>query len=306
MVETDEIVRAYRETGSVWKAAKRLGIGGQSVHERLVRIGYPLASSRWTDEEIDELRALLLERLTLSDIATRLGRPYAGVAVKVSRLDLPREYKPRNRKPPRGQGYDKATTSKRLKALQAYEGKFTAFCRANGYAIDMTAQAMQRHFPTEWGAYVASRSDLPSKRCEYCDDDFVPSTGKQRFCSRKCGADQRSDISYFGGKRRTTVGLAEGICQLCNKQGAKGLSSHHVFGKENDPENTVLVALCPGCHHLVTILGGARWVDDQSTWERLISLAWSRKHGPELMQPDNPLTLEVSVDLDAYDEEEWE
>jgi hypothetical protein len=304
--ETDEIVRAYKETGSIWKAAKRLGMAGQSVHERLARIGYPLSGARWTEDEIEELRALLLERLTLSEVARRLGRPYAGVALKVSRLDLPREYRPRDRKPPRGQGFDKTTTQKRLRALLAYDGKFTAYCRANGYSIEGMSQAFQRHFPEQWAEYVATRSDLPSKLCEYCGGQFVPSTGKQRFCTRKCGSDQRADVSYFGGKRRTTVGLAEGICQLCEKQGAKGLSSHHVFGKQNDPDNTMLVALCPGCHQLVGILGGARWVNSEGTWERLISLAWARKNGAELMKPDASMALDVSVDIDAYDEEEWE
>jgi len=35
----DEILKAYSETGSVWKAAEILGICGQSVHERLQKLG---------------------------------------------------------------------------------------------------------------------------------------------------------------------------------------------------------------------------------------------------------------------------
>jgi hypothetical protein len=304
--ETDEIVRAYQETGSVWKAAKRLGLSGQSVHERLARIGYPLSGSRWAEAEYTELRRLVLERIPLSEVARRLGRTYSAVAIKVSRLDLPREYAPRPIKQKRGQGYDKATTKKRLKALEKYDGSFTAFCRSNGYQVEMTAQAIERHFPFEWEQYVASRSDLPQRECEYCTRTFVPSTGKQRFCSRKCGSDNRSDEAYFGGRRRETIGLAERTCQLCERVGVKGLSSHHIFGKQNDPDNTALIALCPGCHQLVGILGNASWVGNESTWEHLISLAWARKHGAELMQKDSGATIEVAVDIDAFDEEEWE
>jgi 5-methylcytosine-specific restriction endonuclease McrA len=304
--ETDEIIRAYQETASVWKAARKLGISGQSVHERLARIGYPLSGSRWTEEEYAELRRLVLERITLSEVARRLGRTYSAVAIKVSRLDLPTAYPTRTMKVKRGQGYDKASTKKRMKQLDAYDGGFTAFCRANGYAVEMTAQAMERHFPYEWEQYVASRSDLPQRDCEYCNRTFVPSTGKQRFCSRKCGADKRSDDSYFGGRRRETIGLAERTCQLCERVGVKGLSSHHIFGKQNDPDNNALIALCPGCHQLVGILGNASWVGNEGTWERLISLAWARKHGPEIMQKDNTITIEVAVDIDSYDEEEWE
>src|SRR6266571_198333 len=56
---TDEqIVAAYRITGSVWKAAKRLGLAGQSVHERLRRLGYPMAHQEWSEEELKEAISL--------------------------------------------------------------------------------------------------------------------------------------------------------------------------------------------------------------------------------------------------------
>jgi molybdenum-dependent DNA-binding transcriptional regulator ModE len=36
----EELIEAYKETGSVWKAGKKLGIPGQSVHSRLSALGY--------------------------------------------------------------------------------------------------------------------------------------------------------------------------------------------------------------------------------------------------------------------------
>lgn len=305
-VTNEEIINAYKATGSVWKAAKLLGVGGQTVHKRLARLGYPLAVSRWSEEELEELRELLTERISLTEISDRLGRTYASVALKASRLNLPREYAPRRRKLPRASGYDKATTKKRLHELLASGMPFTKFCRSSGYAVEQQARAIEKHFPNEWREYVESRSDLPQKTCEYCSDRFVPSSGKQRFCTRKCADQKRVDDSYFGGKRRQTIGLAERECQICLKTVERGLSSHHMLGKENDPDNTALIALCAGCHDLVTRLGARPWVNDMERLEALISLAWIRQNGPALAKRGDAWELLVSVDIDAYDDEEWE
>lgn len=303
---TEEIVDAYKATGSVWKAAKTLGIAGQTVHKRLASIGHPIANARWTEEEIEELKALLLQRISLTKITERLGRTYAAVALKASRLDLPREYESRKRKLPRGAGFDKETTRKRLRELQGSERPYTVFCRSAGYPIESLARALERHFPDEWRAYVESRSDLPSQTCEYCASAFVPSTGRQRFCSRKCGDHQRTDISYFGGRRRETIGWAERECQVCLRIVDRGLSSHHMLGKENDPDNAALIALCAGCHDLITRLGARPWIADRERVEALISLAWIRQHGARLAKKGDAWELLVSVDIDAYDDEEWE
>ncbi len=43
-----EIIDAYKATGSIWRAAKALGLCGQSVWERLRALGYPIASRKWS------------------------------------------------------------------------------------------------------------------------------------------------------------------------------------------------------------------------------------------------------------------
>jgi len=109
-------------------------------------------------------------------------------------------------------------------------------------------------------------------KCLNCGD---PITKNKKYCSTKCGNSYRVDQSYFGGKRNTTIGLAEKTCQVCNRKNVKGLSSHHVIGKENDADNDYLIALCRGCHQLVTILGRRKF--DVSIWEKLIKLVTLRK-----------------------------
>ena len=304
----EEIVTAYRETGSVWRAAKRLGMAGQSVHERLRALDYPLASRNWTADERAELATLVANGVPLSEIAHRLGRPYAGVAGKASELGI-RSNHQRTRKIPRGAGYDKAAVEKHLRSLERSGVKVTRYARAEGLSVELLAKAIERHFPERWTAYKLEHADIPNKACVYCEVEFIPGNAKQAYCTRACASAARSDRSYFGGNRRATVGLAEGVCQLCGRTDAKGLSSHHVLGKENDPLNLELIALCPGCHQIVSHLGGRAFVDDPRAWEALIALAWTRRHGHEMHTLETPKVVytEVCIELwDAEDDDEQE
>ena len=81
----EDIITAYRETGSVWRAGRRLGMCGQSVWERLTALNYQMSGSRWTADELNELRSLA-GTCTIGEIARRLGRPYTGVAGLISNL----------------------------------------------------------------------------------------------------------------------------------------------------------------------------------------------------------------------------
>lgn len=304
-ISTEQIVLAYRATGSVWRAGKQLGLAGQTVHDRLRTIGVQFGSRHWTDEERAELRSLYEAEVPLGQIASRLGRTYAGVACQASELGL-RAVQKRQRKIPRGAGFDKINTRRHLRAIDAYDGPITRYARANGLSIDLLVAALQKHLPVEWAAYVAGHSDIPQKRCPYCEQVFIPANGKQEYCTRKCGNDARADRDYFGGKRKSTIGLAEQTCQLCLRKGVKGLSSHHYLGKENDPENDHLIALCQGCHNIVTVLGGRTFVDDEIAWETLISLVWLRKHGADFASGKVPsgTVFHVTVDIDTYVDED--
>lgn len=300
---TEAIVAAYRETGTVWKAALKLGLAGQSVHERLRAIDYPMARRTWTAEETAELGRLMANGLTISDVAHQLGRTYAGVACRASRTSNP-STRERPRKIPRGVGYDKVSVARHLKALEASGAKVTLYARANGLEVNLLVLALQRHFADRWQSYLATHSPLPAKVCEYCEVTFVPANGKQRFCTRACGSRANTDRDYFGGNRRNTVGLAEGVCQLCGRTDAKGLSSHHVLGKENDPGNYELVALCAGCHQVVSHLGGRAFVDDPRAWEALIALAWTRRHGPEIHADPKPKVVYTEVRIEVWEDDE--
>src|SRR3989442_4726231 len=72
-VTNEELVAAYKDTGSIWKAGKRLGLCGQSVHERLRRLGYEMTHQSWTVEGVAEGPSLSGERRPVAKIPNPLG-----------------------------------------------------------------------------------------------------------------------------------------------------------------------------------------------------------------------------------------
>ena len=200
---------------------------------------------------------------------------------------------------PRGAGFDKISTGRHLAALERSPLSVTRYARSVGLHVDSLVTACQRHFPDRWQTYVETHSSLPRRECSYCGREFIPTSGKQRYCDRRCSDDARRDASYYDGQRRTAIGLSEGVCQCCGGSPARGLSAHHMVGKENDPLNAALVALCPGCHKLVGLLASRRSLDDPRMLESLIGLAWMRRHGSE-----QPLGVYVEVILEPENAEE--
>lgn len=297
---TEQIVGAYRETGSVWEAAKRLGTTGQVVHERLAALGYALRGRSWTAGETEELGRLVSALVPLGEIARRLGRPYAGVACKASELGI-KSAPRRERKVPRGAGYDKVTMRRHVVALWNFDGTLVQFVRSRSLQIEPFVQAFQTHYPGAWQDYTKAKGVGEQRECPYCEEPFHPMSARQKYCTSKCSADARRDEEYFGGNRRMTVGLRAGICQLCGGERSKGMSSHHVLGKANDPENKVLIALCRGCHRLVTELGARTFTADPAAWESLISLVWMRRNGEQLKAGQ---VVHVRVEMDVEDLED--
>lgn len=286
MPNDDEIIGAYETHGSVWAAGIALDMSGQQVHRRLRRAGHRLNGQEWTAAEDERLRELAGR--PIQEIAETLGRTYTAVAIRLSRAGLRTEY-PRKRKLPRGAGYDKASTAKRREQIDA-GAPLRRVAAGAGLTVDGLVRALQGHFPDWWEAHAASLG-LQPKACPYCSRDFFPSNGKQVYCERRCAETARRDFDYFDGKRRQTIGLAAGQCQLCLRIEVKGLSAHHVLGKENDPDNEVLVALCPGCHQIVGWLAARKFVDQPERWEFLIQLVTMRRKGA-----DPPTWMETYVE----------
>jgi hypothetical protein len=303
----EEILQAYRETGSVWGAGKKIGLSGQQVHARLKRMNVDVVGggTSWTNDEEEELQRLVQLGVPFLEIGQRLDRTFNSIAVRASRLGL-KGYTKRMgpRKIPRGQGYDKASMIKHSRALDTSELTLTKYVKQEHLNVEPFVQSMQRNLPDWWDTYLSKhRSDIPEKECSYCKESFIPNSGKQEYCTRRCGEHSRKDASYFGGRRRETIGLKEGVCQLCGRKPEKGLSSHHVYSKRADVDNSALIALCQGCHDVVSRLAGKPWISDSDVVERLIGLAYMQANGASLMRSGKSTYTYVEIEEQDPDDE---
>lgn len=200
------------------------------------------------------------------------------------------------RKIPRGKGYDKAAVLGHLKKMVRDGIPVTQYVKANGLKLDTFILALNKYAVGHVVPEVANDPKLIWARCEQCREDFWP-TRKARFCSPYCGNMFRKDQEYFGGRRSETKGLSESVCQLCDRFVESGLSSHHIYGKGNDPENGFLLALCKGCHAIVSDLALKKWVGEKEKLQKLIWLAYTQRNGASLIRErlDNKIGIDVTV-----------
>ena len=203
-----------------------------------------------------------------------------------------------NRKIPRGKGYDKAATLGHLKKMVKGGVFVTDYVKQAGLKLDTFMLALTLH-SFERGAWpyelIQKDPKLIQAECQQCGDPYWPSRRGTRFCSSYCGSLFRTDREYFGGKRNSTVGLEESVCQLCGRHVEKGLSSHHIYGKANDSDNEYLLALCKGCHALVSDLALKTWVSRSDCLEKLIWLAYTQRNGAQLLKARKEEKLGVNV-----------
>ena len=90
-----QLSEAYEELGSVWEVGKRFGMCGQSVHERLQKLGIDTSENKWSEEDISVLARFYTERIFipkdtfgLEDLATLLGRHKTNICRKARELGL--------------------------------------------------------------------------------------------------------------------------------------------------------------------------------------------------------------------------
>lgn len=297
----EELIATYRRVGSIWKTGKELGIAGQSVHARLQALGVAMegVGRPWTEEETSELIRMRENGVPLFEVSDRLGRSYASVACKANEVRSAYKRVPTARAP---KGYSKAKIAKAIKEIDGSGTTLRKYAAANSMTTETLAKTIEQEHPEWWESYKRSHTDVFEAVCEYCGSKFYSISKRQKSCTRRCGATRRADESYFGGNRRSTIGLDDQVCQICLQHIKKGLSSHHVLGKENDPDNDYLVALCRGCHKIVTMLGSRKFISNPAAWERVIQYSYLRAHGERMAS--GPWSVYTEVILEEWDESE--
>ncbi len=208
------------------------------------RLGQRTAKGRrWTEDEADFVRKNY-KRMTIGEIARRLGRTKNAVALYIhyKMPDLERKTKP-------SRVYKCSCCGKEFRAYQSQRKGVLKFC--------------------SYKCKVAYQSDeLVKTKCDNCQKEIeIPkhrfARGKRHFCSKSCmysyysgsnhplwrGGGYRHDKSPSFRKVKRMVLERDGYrCQICGT--GKDLSVHHIIpyriSKRDDPDN--LITVCNSCH----------------------------------------------------------
>lgn len=236
-----------------------------------------VASLSWSVGEVSRLKELLSQGLELREIASELRRTYVGTVYKAAAVLTLGERGGKPLKIPRSIGLSKREVHKLWEPLKSWDKKWAGFCRRHKIDAVLAASAFELYFGEMW-LKEAERLGLEKVPCPGCASMFFrPMVKGRETCSSRCAGRLRRDSEYFDGMRMNAVGMAEGVCQCCLEKPKSGLSAHHVIGKGNDPDNKLMVALCVGCHQLVTDLSLRGFLLDPEAWSRLIKLVLMRK-----------------------------
>lgn len=171
----EQIVEAYERNGSVWKAAQELGMCGQSVHERLVKLGLSRhinVFSKEDEEYLAERYVLYRDAGKLQDLADEMGRTKNFICRKARDLGLTDLHYSRD-------GMKNGLSEMPIGVAAPIWNDFkksrygvTEFCHKRHYNIQSFVDAMNRFFPEEYDIVVESKGDRDSKRAKGMEFEF--------------------------------------------------------------------------------------------------------------------------------------
>lgn len=162
---TDEqVLSAYRETGSVQKAAEKLGGCGASVHERLVRLGASTPINVFTDADRERLlREYVIYRDAgrLDELALSMGRTKQFIARQAGKLGLTDPHAP-NTKRRVWKGMSQEVAQVIWDDFKTSSLGLGHYCRSKGYDDLGFARTMREHFGDEWDHVIELKAPKQS------------------------------------------------------------------------------------------------------------------------------------------------
>jgi len=90
-ISNEQLIESYFRLKNVWLVAKEVGLCGQSVHERIKRMGLETSYKWWTEDDDYFLREHYNNYLLagkLQELADKMGRPKTSICTKAKKLGL--------------------------------------------------------------------------------------------------------------------------------------------------------------------------------------------------------------------------
>jgi len=159
----EELIEAYNELKSVWKVADKFNMAGQTVWERLKRLGV-IKPKRFTEDEINFIKEHYNEYADagkLEELCRILDRPKTSVVRKARQLGLTNQ----RRNKPYAIKFDRETTRMYLdKYKKTKNMTLKQFCKREGISQTSFWKACKKYFPDE---YERANEDRLSKNRLY-------------------------------------------------------------------------------------------------------------------------------------------
>lgn len=160
-----QVSDAYERLGSVWKAAEELGMCGQSVHERLAKMGVDTASNLFTDDDARYLAERYVpyrDAGCLQVLADEMGRTKQFICRKAGEMGLTDKRCSRS--------YSRVWKDMPREAVQSAWDAFkrsrygiSDYCKRKHYGGQAFSECMRRNFPEEYEAVVSAKTPKSAK-----------------------------------------------------------------------------------------------------------------------------------------------
>lgn len=161
-----QISDAYDRLHSVWKVADELGMCGQSVHERLARMGVDMSQNRFTKDDeryLADRYVVYRDGGMLQALADEMGRTKQFICRKAGTMGLTDKYSSKR--------YSRVWMDSTREFCQPFWNDFkrsrdgiAAYCKRKHYGEQSFCDAMRRNFPEEYEEVVRSKKP---KRSQY-------------------------------------------------------------------------------------------------------------------------------------------
>ena len=158
-VSDQEVIDAYRNHGSVWKASKHLGICGQSISERLRRLGFD-NSRNWTQEELDLLCEMYKrQRPNLDELAAILGRNKTNICRKARQFGFTDQARKKGGK------YEHLDKQRVLELFNLFDQLqplcMREFCKMQGYWCHSLSTLFKKYAPERYKEITKAKRTHP-------------------------------------------------------------------------------------------------------------------------------------------------
>jgi hypothetical protein len=160
----EDLIKSYQQTRSVWKTAKQFGMCGQSVQERLAKVGVVNHPNILRPEEKATLLAEYESAANagkLDELAKRLGRTKHILCRYAQQLGL--TDKKRKRKYISTWKYmERDEAEKIFRHFQSSRAGMKKYCIKHGYDDLGFSRTMREFFPDEWEAVMELKAPKTS------------------------------------------------------------------------------------------------------------------------------------------------